>query len=65
MPSSNPVSHASKSAERLLAHARFCRDIAGASWNKETAEKLSQLAEECVCAAADIGPHGGAGGPVH
>jgi len=52
-------------AERLLAHARLCRDIAGASWNEATAEQLEQLAEKCVRAAADAGPDGDPGGQVH
>jgi len=55
------VSHASKRAELLLAHARLCRDIAGASRNEEAAEKLAQLAEACVRAATDVGRDGGAG----
>jgi len=64
-PAPEPVSHASKRAELLLAHARLCRDIAGASRNEETAEKLAQFAEACVRAAADVGRDGGAGGLVH
>ncbi|HEY4981066.1 MAG TPA: hypothetical protein VII24_03780 [Pseudolabrys sp.] len=69
MPSSNPapsrVSHASKIAERLLAHARLCHDIADASWHAETAAQLEQLAEQCVRAAAGVGPDGAAGAPLH
>jgi hypothetical protein len=47
------VSQSSKIAERLLAHARLCRQIAGESWNEHTAEKLERLAAECDRAASD------------
>jgi hypothetical protein len=47
------VSQSSKIAERLLAHARLCRQIAGASWNEASAERLEQLAAECDRAARD------------
>lgn len=40
-------------AERLLAHARICRDIADATMNEETAIKLERLAEGCVQAARE------------
>jgi hypothetical protein len=39
--------------DRLLAHARLCREIAAASWNEEIARELEQLARECK-RAADI-----------
>lgn len=48
------VSHKSKIAERLLAHARLCRQIAGESWNEATAAKLGQMADECDRAVAGI-----------
>ena len=50
----DPVSHTSKIAERLLAHARLCRQIAGESWNEATAAKLAQMADECDRAVAGI-----------
>ena len=40
-------------AERLLAHARLCREIARASWNEEIARRLERLAEDCIRAAGD------------
>jgi hypothetical protein len=45
----------SKIAERLLAHARLCRNIADSSWNEAMAGKLERLADECVRAAAAAG----------
>ncbi len=42
-----------KITERLLAHARLCRQIAAASWNEEIARELEQLARDCK-RAADI-----------
>lgn len=42
-----------KITERLLAHARLCRQIAAASWNEEMARELEQLARDCK-RAADI-----------
>ena len=42
--------------ERLLAHARICREIADTSSNEETARKLEELAEDCIRAARDIKP---------
>ena len=43
-------------AERLLAHARLCREIANATFNEETARKLERLAEECLQAACEAEP---------
>jgi hypothetical protein len=51
-----PMSQSSKIAERLRAHARLCRQIAGQSWDETTAEKLKTMAEECEVAAAKTGP---------
>jgi 3-methyladenine DNA glycosylase AlkC len=48
------VPNASKIAEHLLAHARLCRQIAEQSWNEQTAETLSRLADECTRAATDL-----------
>jgi hypothetical protein len=64
-PTLAPVSHSSKIAERLLAHARLYREIAGKSWNEQTVEKLEQLAAECERAAADVGPDGDEDGQGH
>lgn len=50
----SPVSNSSKIAERLLAHARLCRQIAEETWSEEVAQKLGRLANECARAAADI-----------
>jgi len=41
-------------AERLLAHARFCEEIAQECRNQETARKLRRLARECTQTAAEI-----------
>ncbi len=43
-------------AERLLAHARLCEEIARECWNEETAEKLRRMANECASTAAEIAP---------
>jgi hypothetical protein len=40
-------------AQRLLAHARICRDIAAATANEETAGELERMALDCVAAACD------------
>jgi len=50
----SPVSTASKIAERLLAHARLCRQIAEETWSEDVAQKLDRIADECTRAAADI-----------
>ena len=41
-----------KVIQRLLAHAKLCRDIAAASWNQTSAEKLEEMAAECERSAA-------------
>ena len=38
-------------AERLLAHARLCEQIARECWNEDTAEKLRRMARDCTLAA--------------
>ena len=43
-------------AQRLLAHARLCREIANACWDEEMANKLERLAEDCLQAAHDADP---------
>ena len=50
------MSQPSTIAERLLAHARLCREIADATLNEETACKLERLAEDCIQAAQDADP---------
>ena len=49
------MSQPSTIAERLLAHARICREIADATMHAETASKLERLARECIEAARDAG----------
>lgn len=49
----------SQLAERLLAHAMLCRQIARQSLNEETAAELEYLADECVRIAAVAGPETG------
>ena len=39
-------------AERLLAHARMCREVVDACGNKELAADFNKLALECIQAAA-------------
>jgi hypothetical protein len=46
-----PSSHAANGAQRLLAHAKLCREVAARSWNEESAEKLEKLADACIRAA--------------
>jgi hypothetical protein len=43
-------------AERLLAHARLCEQIARECWNEDTAEKLRRMARDCTLAAGQIAP---------
>jgi hypothetical protein len=50
-PSGMPMSNSAKVAERLLAHARLCREIAAQSWNEVSAQRLEELAAACVKAA--------------
>jgi hypothetical protein len=64
-PAQVAVSQSAIIAERLLAHARLCRDVADASCNEDTAAKLERLAEECARAAAEITPDLDGGAPVH
>ncbi len=47
------MSQPSTIAERLLAHARICREIADATMHAEMASKLERLARECIEAARD------------
>jgi histone H3/H4 len=48
------VAQSSKIAERLLAHARLCRQIAEQSWSEDAAARLERLADECTSAAANL-----------
>ncbi len=50
------MSQPSTMVERLLAHARICREIANTTLNAETARKLEELAEDCIRAARDTEP---------
>jgi hypothetical protein len=50
------MSQPSTIVERLLAHARICREIADTTLNEEIARKLEELAEDCIRAARDIKP---------
>jgi hypothetical protein len=50
------MSPSSQLAERLLAHALLCRQIARQSWHEETAAELEKLAAECDLAAAMAPP---------
>jgi hypothetical protein len=59
------VSQSSKIAERLLAHARLCRQIADATWSETTAAELERLAAECERAAAGAIPDGAQTPPIH
>ncbi len=47
---------ASAIAQRLLAHARLCEQIALECCNEATAEKLKHMAQECTRAAAQVAP---------
>lgn len=49
----NPAPHRSKVAERLLAHARLCRQMACASLDESLGEQLLKMAEKCVAEAAE------------
>jgi hypothetical protein len=46
-------------AERLLAHARLCEQIAQDCWSEQTAEELRNMARECSRAAAEMTPERG------
>jgi hypothetical protein len=50
------MSQPSTISERLLAHARLCREIADATMNEETASKLERMAQDCIQAARDAEP---------
>jgi hypothetical protein len=43
-------------ANRLLAHVRLCQELAQASWNEESAQRLERLAADCIRAAREAEP---------
>ena len=49
-----PSTKASVIAERLLAHAKLCDEIARECGNKATAAKLRRMARDCAQTAAKI-----------
>jgi hypothetical protein len=49
-----PPAQSSKVAQRLLVHARLCRQMAWASLDEAIGEQLLKLADECVREAAEI-----------
>ena len=51
-----PVPNAPKIAERLLAHARLCRQIAEAAIRDDVAQEFGRLADECLRVAAALDP---------
>ena len=55
-PCPEPRAKTTAIAERLLAHARLCEQIARECWNEDTAEKLRRMARDCSLAAAQIAP---------
>ena len=50
----HPAPQQSKVAERLLVHARLCRQMACASINEALGEKLLTMADLCVRKAAAV-----------
>ncbi len=52
-----PACCSDKVAQRLLAHARLCRDIAAQSWNEDSARRLEDMADACLRAAGVTPPH--------
>ena len=51
-----PTAKAPAIAERLLAHAKLCDEIARECGNKDTAVKLRRMARDCAQTAAQIAP---------
>jgi hypothetical protein len=45
-----------KVVQRLLAHARLCREIASASWDEKNAQKLEEMALACERSAIGTEP---------
>jgi len=52
--SRTPLSNSSPVAERLLAHARLCEQIAQGCWNEGAAAELKRIARDCTRAAAQL-----------
>jgi uncharacterized protein (DUF433 family) len=46
-----PMSQSPKMAERLLAHAKLCQEVASECWDNELAADFNKLALECIEAA--------------
>ena len=55
-PAIQPSLKHSAIAERLLAHAHLCEQIARECCNEATAEQLKRLAQECSRTAAQVAP---------
>lgn len=55
-PVFQPTLKSSAIAERLLAHAHLCEQIARECCNEVTAEKLKRMADECSRTAAQVAP---------
>ena len=53
-PAIQPALKYSAIAERLLAHAHLCEQIARECCNEVTAEKLKRMAQECSRTAAQV-----------
>ena len=51
--------------ERLLAHARRCREMAGETWNEDIAAELRKLAVECTRAAREANREAGGHTTLH
>jgi hypothetical protein len=55
-PAFRPALKYSAIAERLLAHAHLCEQIARECCNEVTAERLKRMAQECSRTAAQVAP---------
>jgi len=47
------MTHPPAIVERLLAHARICREIADTTFDEEMARELDRMAEDCLKAAGE------------
>ncbi len=54
-----PLPTGPRIAERLLACARLCRQIAEATENKDMAQDFGRLADDCTRMAVEIDPFAG------
>jgi hypothetical protein len=50
------LSNSSAVAERLLAHARLCEQVALGCGDADTAQELKRMARECARTAAQVAP---------